>query len=129
MCHFLADFLAEYILLTFNNEIFRAKKPLMTSHIVSVLTISAQPMHNAIQHQLLILVNVKMVILEVDFHVFQQTAQQELFNLVKLVSVINVPIVNHDSHAAMKMQVHHQQHASVRKDGLEMENYVCQRKM
>ena len=86
-------------------------------------------MHNAIQHQLLILVNVKMVILEVDFHVFQQTVQQELFNLVKLVSVINVPIVNHDSHAAMKMQVHHQQHASARKDGLEMENSACQRKM
>ena len=78
----------------------------MISHIVSVLTISAQPMHNAIQHQLHILVNVKMVILEVDFHVFQQTVQQELFNLVKLVSVINVPIVNHDLHATMKRQVH-----------------------
>ena len=86
-------------------------------------------MHNAIQHQLLILVNVKMVISEVDFHVFQQTVQQELFNLVKLVSVINVPIVNHDLHAVMKMRAHRQQHASARKDGLEMENSVCQRKL
>ena len=86
-------------------------------------------MHNAIQHQLLTLVNVKMVISEVDFHVYQQTVQLEPYNLEKPVSVISVPTVNQDSHAVMKMQVHHRQHANARKDGLEMENSVCQRKM
>lgn len=101
----------------------------MINHIVSALTIYAQPMHNVIQHQLPIHANVKMVILEVAFHVSQQTVQQELCNLVKLVFVINVPTVNHDSHAVMKMQVHQQQHANARKDGLEMENSVCRRKM
>ena len=107
----------------------RVKKALTISHIVSALTIFAQPTHNAIQHQLLTLVNVKMVISEVDFHVYQQTVQPEPFNLVKPVSVISVPTVNHDSHAVTKMQAHHQQHANAKKDGLETENSVCQRKM
>ena len=86
-------------------------------------------MHNAIQHQLLTLVNVKMVISEVDFHVYQQTVQLEPYNLEKLVFAINAATVNLDSHAVMKMQVHHRQHVNARRDGLEMENSVCQRKM
>lgn len=86
-------------------------------------------MLNAIQLLLHIPVNVKMAISVVAFHVSQQIVHRELSNSAKLASKINVPIVNQDLHASTKMQEHRQQPVDAKKDGLEMENFVCQRKM